>query len=86
MPGMVQTATASLISRGDVSFTITSATGLKPGMGIIVGDGRLNEWKTVPLTYVGSTTVPVDSPFQHGHAIGASVQYDGNNAPGLTGS
>lgn len=82
----VSTIATTAIVPGATQVVVAAATNLKPGVGIIVDNGSLSEYKNVALTYTGSTTVPIDGTFQFNHAVGASVQWDPNNEPGLTGS
>jgi hypothetical protein len=80
-----QNTLAVAANPGDTSITLsTTPVNLKPGVGMIIG---VRTWVQVANTYTGSsTTVPINGPMPVNHSIGATVQWDNNVEPGLTGS
>lgn len=85
MAGMQNGTLGAAATCGDSTITLAATpTNLKPGVGIIIG---VTEWNKVALTYTGSsTTVPLAGVMRRNHNSGATVQWDPNAAPGLTGS
>jgi hypothetical protein len=79
--GTILTATAP----GDQQIVLAATpVNLKPGMPIILG---VRTRLVVANTYTGSsTTVPINGAVGTNHNAGATVQWDGNLEPGLTGS
>jgi hypothetical protein len=82
--GMYDGTLAVAANPGDQTITLNATpTNLKPGMPIIVG---VRTRLQVSNTYTGGTLVPINGIVTTNHAAAATVQWDGNAEPGLTGS